>query len=407
MLFDELSEYDHLVKEGDVSTAATLLQTVLADHNSYEQRLDHLRTSLQSAFNEAVVSMNESLASLTATLQLEESRAEEEAIRMKAQAAVQSSTPKTWTVSSDVTSEPFHMQGSTAKLTEFWKQKFGELQREVDLAVEKRQLAVTRLEDIQTSQNSSTAKTTKQITQLNEKIVSHKLLAAKFVKLLREMNDQTVLPDSTTGNSAIRAAEQAPWMKELSKEEEDGLKRVLDACMKEGEALHKLASFLTKRESVLKYKVHKLQQKVAMSNSDNALEDVLFLRAEVRGLKEQLEANRRTRSIAEESALQQQRESHQLSVTEQRVELESLRALVEELQRKVREVRVSIIRAEHKSHDGSQIVRRAVDEERVRALRDRLSIVEAEKLRELTLSHRASLDAQFDATLLAKAEKRL
>ncbi|CUI15337.1 Hypothetical protein, putative [Bodo saltans] len=284
------------------------------------------------------------------------------------------------------------MAMSASRLTEFWKEKYHELLTEISVMGAKRDHTLARLEGIKATQGGGSSKTMRAIGALNEKLMEHKQLAQFFVASITRMND---------GRSEERSAsiDPIPSVKRIVVEaEEQSAQRILDAVTREGEALHKLASFLTKRESALKFRVQKMQQKAQSISLGGgietaALDDVLYLRAEVRGLRSQL-AQLQADASQTQGALAGPSE-------EQAQALSQLQDQHAQLQRRIREARVATIRAEHKSHDGAMIVKRAVDEQRVNALRERLAFVEREKIKELQLSQEASLRAHFDATWMA------
>lgn len=420
MLFEVIPAVaDLALQDMDSGVAGSLLRTLAHDYVEYETRLQALKGSLEQSLHQQMIQQQSDLASLNETLQLEASRAEEEAIRMRAMRSYNGATSfvqepgDSSTASVALSDVPAVGPGSSSKLTDFWKQKYSELQREIDVAMQKRDYITGKLDSFRASQSSTTARTTRSIAQLNESIVSHKRMAQKYIALLQQLSTGKKAADAT-GTDGSDASPTRGYTNDddalfidakLGKEEEEGLQRVLEVSAKEGEVLHRMASFLTKREHALKYKLQKMQQKIESSSSgaESALEDVLFLRAEMRTLKEQLENQRVKGSEADFVRDEAKRhEEHERTLASTGDTLASLRRDLEVLNRKVREVRVSIIRAEHKSQDGYLIVKKAVDEQRVRTLRERLAFVEQEKLHVLADTHRVALETHFDAVLLAK-----
>lgn len=396
MLFDLLPEYAHLAATTGTGPAGTLMTTVLGDFDEYERRLEQLSSSLSTELSQTLQDIKSSVCTLQDVLQLEESRAEEETIRMRARASMMDVEGST--VALLPSQPPAHqaeMTMSASRLTEFWKEKYHELIHEISIMGAKRDHTLARLEGIKATQGGGSTKTMRAIGSLNEKLMEHKQLAQFFVSAITSMNDSS-RPDDL--NPSV---ESLPSVKKVVVEaEEQSSQRILETVTREGEALHKLASFLTKRESALKYRVQKMQQKaqaVTLSGAidGGALDDVLYLRAEVRGLRDQLA------QLQADGATT----THPLISSDQAQALSGLEEQHAQLQRRIREARVATIRAEHKSHDGAMIVKRAVDEQRVNALRERLSFVEQEKLRELQLSQEASLRAHFDATWIAQSSR--
>jgi hypothetical protein len=398
MLFELLPNYAHLASTSGTGPAGALMTTVLTDFDEYERRLEQLSSSLSHELSETLQELKSSLCTLQDVLQLEESRAEEETIRMRARASI-TEMDHAAAAAPQSSSYPFHpqvngaeMAMSASRLTEFWKEKYHELLNEISVMGAKRDQTLARLEGIKATQGGGSSKTMRAIGALNEKLMEHKQLAQFFVASITRMND-----DGRT--EAPSAAEAVSNVKRVVVEaEEQSAQRILDAVTREGEALHKLASFLTKRESALKFRVQKMQQKAQSLSLGGgletaALDDVLYLRAEVRGLRGQL-------AQLQSEAAQPPHGSIGPS-TEQALALSQLQEQHAQLQRRIREARVATIRAEHKSHDGAMIVKRAVDEQRVNALRERLAFVEREKMKELQLSQEASLAAHFDATWMA------
>lgn len=395
MLFDVLPNYAHLASTEGTGPAGELMTTVMSDFDEYERRLEQLSSSLSNELSETLQEIKSSLSTLQDVLQLEESRAEEETIRMRARNAVAEQPSNTASVMSYSVGgiggvEPL----SSSRLTDFWKEKFHELHNELASMEVKRDISLAKLEDIRSSHGGSSAKTTRAIGTLNEKLMEHKQLSKFFVAAITRMNDTHRPEEHQKSIDPVPSSRRV-----LVEAEESSCQRILDAVSKEGESLHRLASFLTKRESALKFRVQKMQQKAQALTLGKgldaaALDDVLYLRAEVRGLKD------RVAEIDAEAKKTQPLFDVGPSM-EQRSELSHMQQSHAQLQSRIREARVATIRAEHKSHDGALIVKRAVDEQRVIALRERLASVEAQKMKELQLSQEASLKAHFDATWIA------
>lgn len=399
MLFDSLSNYAHLVDVDD-SVSCKMMQAVQSDFDEYEGRLLKLKEALAAEFRDAVFSMNQSLATLTAECRVQESAAEEESARQRVRnridndgaMPIQSFTSHSTQPGSSQQNSNIVSHGS--KLAEFWKLKFSELQGELEETKEKHAAMLRKLED---PRSAPLSRLTKTVSSLNESTVLARMHADKYAALTQGVCNRDPTQQQVEGGSI---AEASSWEKALRHQKESGLQKIMQALTAEGNALHRAHDLAKSRLRDLHDKSEKLKSRLSAVGGSNVLDDVLYLRAELRAAQQE-SIEDHTDSV--EGVADPVADSAAGGDSSGDLPPESLEKELRELESKVREVRVAIIRAEHRSKDASQIVRRAVCAEKARSQRDRVTALESEKLKLLQEVNKVSLKAHYDATWLAKA----